>query len=72
QMLGAWVNFARYGNPNLPALPNWPACEEDDEATMVFDEKTHLSVNYDHELQTVFATEMGPKFTGLMSGQIQH
>lgn len=66
------MSFARTGRPGMNDIPDWTCSNSVEEYTMVFDEKTHLSVNYDHELQTVFATEMGPKFTGLMSGQIQH
>ena len=25
QMSQAWINFARYGNPNHDGLPHWPA-----------------------------------------------
>lgn len=50
QMFGAWVNFAKYGNPNMPELPLWPACEEDDEAIMIFDKKCEVRHNFDHEL----------------------
>lgn len=62
QMMGAWVNFARYGNPNLPLLPDWPACTEGDEVTMIFDEKCEIRHNYDHELIKLH-TIAAPKFS---------
>ncbi len=61
QMLGAWVNFATYGNPNLPALPEWPACVDGDEATMIFDENCMIRHNYDHELVELHR-KAAPKF----------
>jgi para-nitrobenzyl esterase len=33
----AWVNFARTGNPNHDGLPNWPAYNATNTATMHFD-----------------------------------
>jgi para-nitrobenzyl esterase len=33
----AWIAFARSGNPNTPKLPNWPAFNAKDRATMVID-----------------------------------
>jgi len=33
----AWIQFARNGNPNHKALPNWPAYTTGERATMVFD-----------------------------------
>lgn len=33
----AWATFARTGQPNHPALPNWPAYTTVDRATMVLD-----------------------------------
>jgi para-nitrobenzyl esterase len=37
KMSEAWLQFARTGNPNHKALPNWPAYTTKDRATMVFD-----------------------------------
>jgi para-nitrobenzyl esterase len=37
QMSAAWIAFARTGNPNNPAIPNWPAYNAADRATMMFD-----------------------------------
>ncbi|MCP4227765.1 MAG: carboxylesterase/lipase family protein [Actinomycetia bacterium] len=34
----AWVAFATNGNPNNPALPDWPRYEPTTRATMLFDE----------------------------------
>lgn len=37
QISPTWVAFARTGNPNNPAIPNWPAYDTTDRTTMVFD-----------------------------------
>ncbi len=34
---GAWVAFARSGNPNHKGLPNWPTYDKKTRATMIFD-----------------------------------
>jgi para-nitrobenzyl esterase len=34
---GAWVAFARSGNPNHKGLPNWPTYNKEKRATMIFD-----------------------------------
>jgi para-nitrobenzyl esterase len=36
QMSEAWLAFARTGDPNTPALPDWPAYDAARRATMVF------------------------------------
>ena len=47
QMSGAWVHFARNGNPNHSGLPKWPSYTTDRRATMVFD--TRCEVRNDPE-----------------------
>jgi para-nitrobenzyl esterase len=37
QISGAWVSFARTGNPNHAGLPFWPAYTAEKRATMFFD-----------------------------------
>jgi len=37
QFAGAWVAFARTGNPDCKAIPHWPAYDTATRATMVFD-----------------------------------
>jgi para-nitrobenzyl esterase len=37
RMSGAWVAFARHGDPNHAGLPKWPPYSTVDSATMVFD-----------------------------------
>lgn len=37
KMSGAWINFAKTGDPNAPGLPKWPAYTAANGATMLFD-----------------------------------
>lgn len=62
RMSGAWISFARYGNPNIPALPEWPPCEEGDEAVMIFDKSCEVRHNFDHELVALH-TKAAPRFS---------
>jgi len=39
KMMAAWTSFARNGNPNTDQLPQWPAYEINNPATMIFGEK---------------------------------
>lgn len=49
-MSGAWLNFARTGNPNVSGLPQWDAYTTDKGATMVFNNKCEVKYNHDKEL----------------------
>lgn len=37
QISPTWIAFARTGNPNNPAIPDWPAYDTTNRTTMVFD-----------------------------------
>jgi para-nitrobenzyl esterase len=45
----AWINFARTGNPNHKGLPNWPAYNLSNTATMHFNNKCELKPQLDKE-----------------------
>ena len=42
--------FARTGNPNNDAVPEWPACGPEKEHVLVMDAHTRVKENYDHSL----------------------
>lgn len=50
QIFGAWISFARYGNPNIPALPQWAPSTPEDEAVMIFDRVCKVKHNFDAQL----------------------
>jgi para-nitrobenzyl esterase len=39
---GAWLAFARRGNPSIPQLPQWTPFTARDRATMVFDNESRV------------------------------
>lgn len=54
KMAGAWVSFAKYGVPGCLSLPAWPACTEEDIATMVMDRTCEVRHNFDDALYEIF------------------
>lgn len=50
KMSGAWLNFARTGNPNTESLPQWNVYTPDKGATMFFDNECEVKYNHDKEL----------------------
>jgi len=46
----AWINFARHGNPNHEGLPQWPAYNTENTATMHFDNTCVVKPQMDKEL----------------------
>ena len=47
------MSFARTGDPNNSAIPNWPACTPDHIYTLVTSKNTRVECNYDDELMKV-------------------
>ena len=50
KMSPAWINFAKTGNPNHKGLPNWPAFNMQNTATMHFDNTCVVKPQMDKEL----------------------
>jgi para-nitrobenzyl esterase len=68
RICGAWISFARYGNPNIPSLPQWPACKPGDEVTMIFDRNCAVKHNFDHALMDTLL-KTNPKLPFLPSNE---
>ena len=50
---GAWVNFAKTGDPNGIGVPLWKAVTQKEDNTMIFDRKCSCRENHDRELIAV-------------------
>ncbi len=53
----AWINFARYGNPNHKGLPHWPAYTRAGGAVMILDNQSIVRNHHDRELMSILAPE---------------
>ena len=62
QLFRSLIAFAKTGNPNNPAVPDWPACTPQRESVMVFDNETRVLVNFDHALIPELTRVMLPFF----------
>jgi len=47
-MQQAWVNFARYGNPNGDEAGVWKPFDTNERATMIFNKRSKLILDPDH------------------------
>ena len=75
EIFGAAIAFARTGDPNCDAIPNWPCSKPDAEYTMFYQNEPVVRKNHDHELMPVYMKVMGPMFAKMMAGaadNIQH
>jgi para-nitrobenzyl esterase len=51
----AWVNFARSGNPNNPAIPSWPAFDTRDRNIMLIDDRFQVASDPLHDTRLAIA-----------------
>jgi para-nitrobenzyl esterase len=56
QMSTAWIAFARTGNPNTAAVPNWPPFSPATRATMVFDTTPRVENDFRGNERTLLAS----------------
>lgn len=65
--------FAKSGDPQNPAVPDWPACTPEKENTLVIGKKINVRENFDHDLIPVLEKEMGAVFAKRMANtEVQH
>jgi para-nitrobenzyl esterase len=50
----AWINFARYGDPNHKGLPKWEPYTAENGTTMFFDDHCHIRHHHDKALMEFF------------------
>lgn len=53
-MSRSWINFARFGNPNVQGLPKWETYTEENGAAMFFDNTCKVRYHHDKELLMLF------------------
>ncbi|PHN05550.1 carboxylesterase/lipase family protein [Flavilitoribacter nigricans] len=53
KMSRSWINFARFGNPNIQGLPKWEAYTGENGTTMFFDDTCKIRHHHDQELLTL-------------------
>ncbi|MBQ8973096.1 MAG: carboxylesterase/lipase family protein [Clostridia bacterium] len=56
------IAFAKTGDPNNAAVPEWPRCTPTEEYVMVFDTETRVLKNFDHALLPELQRSMMPLF----------
>ena len=69
KLCSVWVNFARYGSPQIPSLPNWPSCTAGSEETMIFDVHCEVRHNFDHRLMELMAVTPADKKAPVIVGE---
>lgn len=67
EVFSSFVNFAKKGNPNCDAIPEFLPSEADRVYTIVYDEKTEVRENFDEELVTLVKKIDPPKRMNMMA-----
>ncbi len=57
RMSRAWINFARYGNPNHSDIPDWPVFTRENGYTMIFGNECQVKKNYDYKLMKLLVPD---------------
>ena len=60
-MSQAWINFARAGDPNGEGLPEWPAYDKKNRATMIFDVPCRIENDPRQEERLVWKGKPAPR-----------
>ena len=63
-MAGAWVQFAKTGDPNFCLIPQWDKATAESMPTMRFDAVTDQKVDYDKDLLASFPPPKPMSFGG--------
>ncbi len=71
QMFSSLMAFARTGNPSNDTIPEWPACNDENENVMIFDEHTRMIPNNDQKLLEVLKTNYGPVYGQELKGMME-
>jgi para-nitrobenzyl esterase len=57
KMSSAWISFAKTSNPGHKGLPNWPAFNSANTATMHFNNKCEVKPQMDKELFDLLSSQ---------------
>lgn len=74
QIFGAFMAFAKTGDPNHDGLPAWPPVTADREPTMIFDRECEVRMNFDDALYELIDSILPPfnLMTAMETQDIQH
>ena len=74
RIFGAFMAFAKTGDPNMALLPQWPAVTPEAEPTMIFDQECEVRTNYDDKLFSLIDSYLPPFYLmeALAGEDVQH
>ncbi|MCR5271736.1 MAG: carboxylesterase family protein [Lachnospiraceae bacterium] len=74
QISGAFLTFAKTGDPNNDLLPKWECVSPDKEPTMIYDRECEIRYNYDDKLYEMIDSVLPPfrLHDAIKNDDIQH